>query len=67
MLKCISTKLNHWGNRSYATKKGDTNVSPVIAIYVPTLALSKSGIWVEVDDFLSACTHKLPFLYMDKV
>ena len=35
-------------------KKGDTNVSPVIAIYVPTLALSESGIWVEVDDFLSA-------------
>lgn len=54
MLKCISTKLNHWVNRLYATKKGDTNVSPVIAIYVPTLALSKSGIWVEVDDFLSA-------------
>lgn len=49
-------------------KKRDTNVSPVIIkIYVPTLALSKSGIWVEVDDFLSACAHKLPFLYMGKV
>ena len=39
-------------------KKRDTNVSPVIIkIYVPTLALSKSGIWVEVLNFLSACTQ----------
>ena len=37
-----------------AQKKRDTNVSPAISVYVPTLALSKSGIWVEVDDFLSA-------------
>ena len=42
-------------------KKRDTNVSPVIIkIYVPTLALSKSGIWVEVLNFLSACEYKLP-------
>ena len=39
-------------------KKRDTNVSPVIIkIYVPTLALSKSGIWVEVPLSLS---NKLP-------
>ena len=42
-------------------KKRDTNVSPVIIkIYVPTLALSKSGIWVEVLNFLSACQTSSP-------
>ena len=47
----------HWHmgvSASCTLKKRETKVSPAIAIYVPTLALSKSGIWVEVDDFLSA-------------
>jgi len=29
--------------------------------YIPTLALSKSGLWVEGVSFLSACQHKLPY------
>ena len=48
---------------------GDTKVSPVISdsikqviIYVPTLALSKSGIRVEVMNFLSACLTSSPVL-----
>ena len=49
-------------------KKRDTNVSPVIIkIYVPTLALSKSGIWVEVLNFLSAWYTSSPcFIYTFK-
>ena len=49
-------------------KKRDTNVSPVIIkIYVPTLALSKSGIWVEVLNFLSACQTSSPFHLQNSV
>ena len=47
----------------YVNEKGKyRKVSPVIFTYVqiPTLALSKSGIRVEVDYFLSACHYKLP-------
>ena len=47
----------------YVNEKGKyREVSPVIFTYVqiPTLALSKSGIRVEVDYFLSACEYKLP-------
>ena len=49
----------------YETKKGNTVRHLVIFTYVqiPTLALSKSGIRVEVDYFLSACEYKLPCLF----
>ena len=33
---------------------------------IPTLALSKSGIWVEGHTFLSACQNKLPCIFSCK-
>ena len=64
-LICIAIKLCV-PVQIYENEKGKyREVSPVIFTYVqiPTLALSKSGIRVEVDYFLSACEYKLPCLF----
>ena len=49
-------------------KKRDTNVSPVIIkIYVPTLALSKSGNGLKRYSLLSARLHKHPLSQLQSV
>ena len=52
-------------SRYVIQKRRRHKASPVISTYVhiPTLALSKSGIRVEVNYFLSACQYKLPCLF----